>query len=176
MRPDVSARHAEIDPRTLLARARELSTSPYDTDLRRAASAAFHAVFHALVGHAVRHLMPNAHRADQLRLARSFDPGSVAEVCRWMTRVGAPGNASALGPLIRPLLDNRRLAEVAAGFLTLRQVRHHAEYDHLATFTRPGVAADVELASTAVADLGQLGGSRDGHLFFVLVAAQKVLQ
>lgn len=166
----------EIEPRTLLRRAGELAGCRRNADLRYATSAVFFAVFHSLVGHAVRHLLPNGHRDDQLRLARSFDSGSIAEVCRWLAGVGAPHNAAALRPVLRPLLGNERLTDVASTFLTLQQLRHQAEYDHLATFTRPAVAAHVDTARTTIADLGQLSATRDGHVFYTLIAAQRTLR
>src|SRR5215207_1010131 len=102
----------EIEPRWLLRQAGELARTPRgagqprNADLRRAVSAAYYAVFHAITRYAVRHLLPSASRTDQLRLARSFDHGSIAEICRWPTRASAPRHSSAVRPIIKPLLSN----------------------------------------------------------------------
>ena len=172
----------EIQPPRLLLQASELARPPHgakqarNTDLRRAVSASYYAVFHSLTASAAAHLLPNGSHENRLRLTRSFDHGAVAEVCGWLVGTSSPRSSSPARPIIQPLLANTRLTNMADAFLMLQEQRHKADYDHLAPFSQTLVLSHISDAKLAIANLRQLCGSHDGQAFFVLVAMQKALR
>jgi len=63
---------------------------PRDVDLRRAASAAYYAVFHGLGAALVGWLAPSQSRTDQLDLRRAITHGGIKDVCSWVANTGQP--------------------------------------------------------------------------------------
>ena len=153
------------DARDLLAQARRLVHSdprrPRQTSLRSAVYSAYYALFHLLVGEAVRVVIPG--KAGQVRhlrrtLSRCFEHRTMASAARAFAGQGKSawvGNAGAIPP---------ELAEVARTFVDLQEARHLADYDKLGPrFTRSASIARVaqcERAFTAWASVRSTTAAR----------------
>lgn len=94
------------------------------SNLRRAVSTAYYALFHLLIDEAVSHWAVARHRS---KLARTFDHGAMRKICEDQIKnfrsVGSPA-ALAL------------LAEVAQTFVELQSARHTADYDNSYIWTK----------------------------------------
>jgi hypothetical protein len=120
-------------PRHLLEQARHLATRPgpaRQADLRRALSAAYYALFHMLVrdgaasfvsGEGLRHLV-----------GRAFTHLGMRTASRQFAAAGLPPDLVALAPGGVPA----DLRDVASAFADLQGLRHEADYNTAARFTR----------------------------------------
>jgi len=152
-----------IRPQWLLRQADELAGrfagvgQPRNADLRRAASAAYYALYHELVNRVCEHLQPDATDAKRWTLSRLFAHRNVLAVCEWI--LGATGIPGAKGPPARVraafqrMRTSTRLVDVALAFQTLQQARHEADYDHLADFTRPATLSLIDQSRDAIRKL-----------------------
>jgi hypothetical protein len=135
-----------IDPARLVEAAREFARPntrgrPRSTWLRRAVSSAYYALFHALCLEASRHLLPEGTSEQQLRLSRAFGHREMKGACAWVA--GRQGN---IHPYVKPLIASLKttaIADVASSFCDLQEARHDADYDHLATLSKPAALAHV---------------------------------
>ena len=143
-----------IRPRWLLRQATELTGEgrgqPRNADLRRAASAAYYALFHAISLETTRHVLPDASSAEIQEASRLVAHSSVRDVCGYVSGATPPKR---IAPIVDRLRGNRPVSTVATSFLSLNEAREEADYDHLADFTRPRVRALIVSASTSVATL-----------------------
>jgi hypothetical protein len=139
-----------IQPRWLLRLAAELAGEgrgqPRNTNLRRSASTAYYALFHAMALAVVRHSLPGGTEAEVLSAARYVSHTSIKQVCAWVAGDTPPRH---LADIVDRLRHNRSLTAV----VDLHEQRERADYDHLADFTRPGTHALVAQARTAVATI-----------------------
>lgn len=119
---------------------------PKQASLRRAASAAYYALFHLLVNEAVLALVRGP-SPDELRnlLRRAFDHGEMKSVCTAFSGGTLPLNLAATlsGPVPA---DLRRVADA---FLELQQARHEADYNLSRSFTRNNVQGLIAKARDA---------------------------
>lgn len=161
-----------IRPEWLLRQADELAGSgrgqPRNADLRRAASAAYYALFHAVSLEVARSVLHGAEDEETYEAARLVAHGAIRDVCGYV----ASGSTAPrrLGATVERLRDSVPVVTLATDFLALNEAREEADYDHLADFTRPRVRALIERASQAVALL--TADDRDGAFvsFLGLVA------
>ena len=136
--------------RTLMTQAAGLPVLAADVLLRRALSASYYAVFHALTSAGARMVAPNS---DVLRnqVARAFNHGAMRKVCdAYVRSPGKPFTA----PLaqLNPSAPDQRLIQVADAFGHLQDARHAADYDlasavNLADAARLLAAADLALSN-----------------------------
>lgn len=168
-----------IKPEWLLRQADELAGrtkgagQPRNADLRRAVSAAYYALFHAVVMDATLTLLAQSGDDDRWRLARHFEHGAVKQVCQWVTN---PAQASrGTGKAMSDIASDPAFVDIAPAFLTLLESRHDADYDHLAEFSRPQVLGLVNLARDAIRKLRTAGGSPAHELFVVHLALRTKL-
>ena len=149
-----------IRPRWLLRLAKDLAGEgrgqPRSTNLRRAASTAYYALFHQLALAVVQHALPGGRDEEVHAAARYISHASIKQVCAWMAGDTPPQH---LTGIISRLRHNVDLTAVATAFVDLHEQRERADYDHLADFTRPGTHALVEQARKAV----NLASSRRDH-------------
>ncbi len=143
-----------IRPDWLLRQARELAGDaagrgqPRNVDLRRAASAAYYALFHTIALAAARQALPKGSETEQYGYSRYVGHSSIKQACVWIT-AGTPPRF--VRDCVGRLGDDEALVFVAQTFLALQERRHAADYDHLATFTRAATLATVAQAETACA-------------------------
>lgn len=138
MRPIELLSHAEA----LLTRE---ANRPTDADLRRAASACYYALFHAISDDAAAMVAPGGARQSlgvkQLRSAvrRTIAHTQVRAACIVLNTRPPPIDKTWRSFLSRPL--DGRLTEVAEVFVELQETRYSADYDSLASFTQKQLIA-----------------------------------
>lgn len=132
-----------MKPRDLIAHAERLAAAskrkPHQADLRRAVSAAYYALFHAVAGAAADTLIGTSkqHRASVTwsRVYRSLEHGFAKSQC-----LAKPPTSQVPATLI----------DVADAFVQLQELRHEADYDPNASFLRKDVEAHIRQADTAI--------------------------
>lgn len=170
-----------IDPGKLLRQARVLAGvgagrgRPSPTNHRRAVSAAYYALYHAITLAAAAHVLPAGASEDEIRRATRWinhkDVRAVSEIvssCAATTipisgvPKGLPGRAEPLWLALSAPAGPARASTVPAqlrfvvdAFLTLQAARHSADYDHLADFPKATTIGHVEDAEQAVDYLTQ---------------------
>lgn len=159
-----------IRPRWLLRLARELAGSgrgqPRNTNLRRATSTAYYALFHHLALATAAHALPGSSSEEIRRAARHVSHVSINQVAAWVAGDTPPKH---LESIISRLRGNSDVTSVATAFVTIHELREQADYDHEAEFTRPGTHASIEQAARTVALLDRHGGDDDVRAFLGLV-------
>lgn len=162
-----------IDPGKLLKAARDLAEHspgagrPRPIFLRRAVSTAYYALFHRLSRDAGAHLLPKGDQEDQLKLARTFGHNGLKKTCSQIA-----GRQGGIHPHVKVLvagLKGTPIADVAASFCDLQEARHAADYDHLASISKPAALAQVEDAKKAIETL-EGANDADRQAFFSLLA------
>lgn len=155
-----------IRPEWLLRQARELAGSgvgqPRHTNLRRATSAAYYALFHELTLSVVGHLLPGSSDDEKRKAARRVSHASIKSAADWIAGDTPPKH---LDVVVLRLRRNRDLTDVAQAFKELQDERERADYDHEADLTRPGTHARIEQAARAVALLRQNQGAEEFSSF-----------
>ena len=145
-------------PDKLVAHARHLlgrnRTKPQQVDLRRAVSAAYYAVFHALTQQAAaRAVGSTAAVAFATAVARSFEHSGMRSAADDM----AKQNPSAK---TRPLLDGVALSSdirtICQRFSNLQVLRHRADYDLSSTFNKADAVQAVDDADDTLKRVDQL--------------------
>ena len=166
-----------IDPRALLAHAVALARSddaaPDDARLRRAVSAAYYAVFHAVALAVAAHLVPASRDETRYRLARSVHHRRVADVCTWLTRGGAKQHVAEVVARLRRAPD---VVGLAQSFVDLQDARHVADYDHLSRIDASAAESACADAGRALALLDELRGTPDLDELLALVALNTALR
>lgn len=168
-----------IRPDWLLRQADELagrgagSGQPRNADLRRAVSAAYYALFHALVGAAVEHVLPGCSNDDRFRMARHYQHAAIKRVCTWVVPPTTPPERVRAAML--KVRSDTDLLDIADAFIQLQEARHEADYDHLADFSRPGSLALIDMSWDACDKLNASIGTPSSELFLAHVTmASKV--
>lgn len=129
-----------IKPEWLLRLARELAGEgagrgqPRNTNLRRAVSSAYYAVFHAIALAVAQKALPSASESERQGYVRYVAHAAIKQACGWIAGDSPPRH---LESVVLRLPTNRRLSLVAAAFVALQEQRELADYDHTADFTRP---------------------------------------
>jgi hypothetical protein len=164
-----------IKPEWLLRLARELATGtggagqPRNTNLRRASSTAYYALFHAISLGTAREALPGALESEHFSYARYVSHAAIKQVCGWLSGAAPPQH---LLDTVTRLRRNVGLSDVATVFTALQEGREEADYNHDADINRPSTLALVSRAEDAVATLVEQAGSDDFRAFFGLVALQ----
>lgn len=160
-----------IRPRWLLRQARDLAGEgagqPRHTNLRRATSAAYYALFHEMSAATARHLLPGSSAEEQQRASRRVSHASIKGAADWIAGDTPPKH---LHDVVGRLRTNSDLTDVAQAFNELQEEREKADYDHEADLTRPGTHARIAQADRAIRLLRKHAASEDFRSFFGLVA------
>lgn len=160
-----------IRPRWLLRQATELAGSgvgqPRHTDLRRANSAAYYALFHEVALATARHLLPGSTAEEVQRAARRVSHTSIRSAADWIAGGTPPKH---LADTVARLRANPDLTDVANAFKELQEQREKADYDHEADFTRPGTHARIQQAARAIRLLRRWSSHADFRSFLGLIA------
>lgn len=165
-----------IRPAWLLRQADELGYrqagpgQPRNSNLRRAVSAAYYALFHAMGWAIAEQLLPAGSLTERASLSRSVDHGALRNVCGWIAKGETPPQHVA--DLVHAVRADTVMVDVAEAFLELREKRHAADYDHLADFSKEAVLNLVDSAREAVTALAwaQAAGSVTLARFLVLAS------
>ena len=127
--------------RELIATARRLAKMsprrPRQSDLKRAISTAYYALFHAIAGDSADLLVGvGANRADRAwnQAYRAFDHGTAKNACGQLRGLGFPST----------------LCDCGAAFVELQQARHSADYDPDHRVRRADALASIALADKAI--------------------------
>lgn len=140
---------------------------PRNSNLRRAVSSAYYAVFHAIALAVAEKALPSGSEAERQGYARYVAHGAIKQACGWIAGNAPPRH---LESVVFRLRANRRLSLVAAAFVALQEQREMADYDHVADFTRPAALASVDRADVAVTTTRALSADGDFADFCGLVA------
>lgn len=144
-----------IDPQRLLMHTHDLLApkkgAPNQSDLRRAVSSAYYALFHHLLRAASDQMVgssPAQRRRPEYRLVyRSLQHTSMADVCEAVRRPTLSGRYQRA----RGLVDfGPDIKKCAATFADLQRVRHTADYDPGQRFTKAEAAAVVATSEFAI--------------------------
>jgi hypothetical protein len=164
-----------IRPTWLLRLAAELAGEgagqgqPRNTNLRRATSSAYYALFHAIGLAVASGELPNASEAERHGYARYVTHTAVKQVCNWISGETPPLH---LRDIVDRLRSNQQLSAVASAFVALQEQRDAADYDHQADFTRPATLGYLGRARRAVALIESESATNDFRAFYGLIALQ----
>ena len=164
-----------IEPEWLLRLAREIAGEgagpgqPRTTNLRRATSDAYYALFHAIALAVANETLPNASATEQHALSRYVSHTAVQKASRWVSGAPAPLHLEAI---VNRLRASQALSAVASAFETLHEQREPADYDHDADFTRHGTLAQVRHAQQAVATIRAGAADDDFRALYGLITLQ----
>jgi hypothetical protein len=167
-----------IRPERLIRQARVLAGfgagrgRPSPINHRRAVSAAYYSLYHAITEAATDRLLPPtvASDSDRFGARRWISHADISAACRWVqacsqqpattTPAGATGAKHGVWEMFSqpsPAPPNSRtpnvpsaLEIVTRAFLNLQAVRHEADYDHLASFPKAVAQRHVNAAARAV--------------------------
>jgi uncharacterized protein (UPF0332 family) len=142
---------------------------PRTTNLRRAISSAYYALFHAISLAVAMEALPNAVAGEQYGYTRYVNHMAIKRVCEWVSGDTAPRHVR---ECVTRLRSNRDLSDVASAFAMLHEQREAADYDHDADFARAAALAAVRQADRAINTLRAGSGTDDFRALFGLVALQ----
>ncbi|MCC7491156.1 MAG: hypothetical protein IT204_02350 [Fimbriimonadaceae bacterium] len=148
--------------------ARRQRGRPRQADLRRAVSAAYYALFHALIDASTRMALGSSPSRAPLRgvLARCFDHGEMARACKALAGGTLP---SALQQVLPAGLPSPDLQRLGIAFGLLQRWRHTADYDLNQPLARAAVLSMIDLARTACAVAATLPTDDTSRLFLALL-------
>lgn len=161
-----------IKPDWLVRQAYELAGrgapagQPRNTDLRRAVSAAYYALFHEICLEAACLLLPRAPEGLRHELVRHVQHAAVIDVCKCVLGQKNPARSQ---QLVAAMRQSKPLLDVAIAYQALYEARHEADYDHTASFTRPTTLTLVNSADDAIAKLRALAGADVREMFLALI-------
>ena len=146
--------------------------APSEADHRRAVSAAYYAVFHAVTLEAARFLGDRSGGSRRHRVARDFEHRDVRVVALWASGAGTP--PPQFGSTVAGLRQDEQVRRVAEDLGVLSAARRAADYDHFAQFTEVRALGAIRVASRAVGAVegGAFRTSPGGRRFLELVAGQ----
>ena len=164
-----------IDPAALIRHARRIVGAlpePEETEYRRAVSAAYFALFHAVTLRAVELLVPGDAPRERYARVRAFSHSNVRRVAQWASGTGTPSTATASDAALAR--REARVRMVARALLWLNAERQRADYDHFAQFSRSRANRAINAAEEAVAVVTApaFGASDGGRAFLRMLAAQ----
>lgn len=135
--------------------ARATKRKPRQVDLKRAVSAAYYAMFHAMAKECADMIAGTGrHRSDAawVQVYRALEHGVAKNACKQARSKGFPS----------------QIVTFAETFVALQEERHTADYHPQSLYARAAVTTLVADAAQAIADLGQATRS-DRRAFVALV-------
>ena len=164
-----------IEPDALLRHARRIIgvlPEPAETEYRRAVSAAYFALFHAVTLRAVELLVSGDVPDQRYERVRDFEHAALRRVAQWASGTGtAPRSLETEAADARA---DRGVQAVARAITQLNLERADADYNHFARFTEPHATTLIDIAEEAVATVTApaFGASDGGRAFLRMLAAQ----
>lgn len=123
--------------------------APRQAVLRRAASTAYYALFHALIG-TVAETFGRSHWKAEVLFYRALDHGTARERCRKLAQ-------KPLAPKERDFFEFEGFPEplrlVADEFVRLQELRHHCDYDPEFKLSKDQAGGAIESARSAIKSL-----------------------
>lgn len=121
----------------LLARPKQGAGRPAYSDLRRATSTAYYAIFHQILRHGAFDFLPSARETEVAKIARWYTHGGIAGAAELVGKVAAGVRPSkhdvAAGDVLLHAAGSGGLPSelelLAEAFLELQDARHRADYD-----------------------------------------------
>lgn len=164
-----------IEPDALLRHARRIIgvlPEPAETEYRRAISAAYFALFHAVTLRAVEVVVPVDAIRQRYERVRAFGHADVRKVALWASGAGPPPPAEE--SRAATARGDGQAFQVATALLRLNTERRRADYDHFARFTGAHTTPLIDDATEAVAavTVPAFGASGGGRAFLRMLAAQ----
>ena len=164
-----------IDPAALIRHARriiEVLPEPENTEYRRAVSAAYFALFHAVTLRAVELLVPGDAPRERYARVRAFSHPDVRRAALWASGAGTPPRSLASEAAITR--GDRRVQGIVRAIRWLNLERRRADYDHFVRFTEPHTTPLIDIAEEAVATVmaPAFGASDGGRAFLRMLAVQ----
>jgi len=136
---------------------------PKQASLRRAVSAAYYALFHLLLEEAVLQSVPGSLAAWRPVSARAINHGDLKKVSAWFISGSLPVPLE----LTHPLSAEIRLVALVCS--QLQQLRHEADYDTTARFTRSQAQQLVRRAEQAFAAWQRIRSTDEAKAFLLLL-------
>lgn len=156
----------------LLEQARHLANRerrhPRQASLRRAVSAAYYALFHALVAEASGVLAPSQPDTLRARIGRTFNHADMKKACVAFSSGNLPDATRAL--VNAPIRQDIRT--VARTFSELQEARHTADYDTLASLSKADVLTKLSEVEQSLGILVSIRGAPDAHVFLASLLFQ----
>ena len=145
---------------------------PSEADFRRAVSAAYYALFHAVTLQAAAFLVPGDGFSERYRYARGFEHRDVRNVSLWVTDSGTPPER--LAGMVELARSEPQVRVVATATRLLDNERRVADYDHFAEFTQNRALRAVNRADQAVelTERPAFAQGSGGRAFLRLLAEQ----
>ena len=159
-----AVRLARLDPK-----------KPKQTNLRRAISSTYYALFHLLVDEACRVQIGSLHNQAPFRqvLGRAFAHGVMKDACKsFGGGTLKKGVAKGLPAGFAIPVEIRELAET---FVDLQESRHLADYDLTERFERSDVLSLIHLVEGRIQAFTQLASSNEKRFFLACLWAWKEL-
>jgi hypothetical protein len=163
----------------LFLQARDLATrdpgKPRQVNLRRAVSATYYGLFHALTDEACRLMFGASHADTPYRhvLGRAFTHGAMKQACAaFAGGTLKAAVAKGLPPAFSVPVEVRKLADT---FVDLQEKRHAADYDRTESFRRLDVLALVEDVEANLNAFAGLATSSEKKFFLVCLLAWTTL-
>jgi uncharacterized protein (UPF0332 family) len=142
---------------------------PRQVSLRRAVSAAYYALFHALLAEAAD-MLAYAHPGNlRAQIGRAFSHGHMKEVCKSFSS-GSP--IAATNAIIIPPIRTE-IGEIARAFISLQQARHEADYDTLTSLSKTYAIQKIDDAEQALGMLVLIRGEPNSQVFLAALLLQK---
>lgn len=164
-----------MNPEHLLEQAEELleapvTGAPRQADKRRAVSAAYYALFHAVLSSAANQLIGAVHRGGPAYtlVYRSIAHNRVKAVCK---EVGKPHPAAAFRAYWPAQGFSRELLRFASLFIQLIEARHTADYDPNYRVNTDEVRRFVKSSRRAIRNL-ERAREEDKRLFLTLLLCE----
>ncbi|MEQ1864212.1 MAG: hypothetical protein ABL996_06115 [Micropepsaceae bacterium] len=161
-----------INPSHLIDQAGRLSASsrkgkPRQTDLRRAVSSAYYAVFHALAAAAADTFVGSSNRnaVSYSLLYRAFEHTQLKRICEAASRPTLPERYQRS---LNVTSFSDAVQDFAATFVRLQKWRHLADYDPRERFDASEVQVAVTLAEDTLKNLDKIAGA-ERQLFLALL-------
>ena len=157
-----------MSPEDLLLHAAWLISSPSTTtaeaDHRRAVSAAYYGLFHALTMSGADLFGPGGSSAFKGQIARAYNHGPMRQVCLVFKAASNKGFQPPYNAMM-PLTVDARLFGVAEAFVRLQEARHTADYDTSAVINPSDAVNDVRLAMEAFHHWQAISATPEARVF-----------
>jgi uncharacterized protein (UPF0332 family) len=139
--------------RDLLEQAKHLAQldrgRPQQANVRRAVSAAYYSLFHFVINEACDQLAGVTNAASRQVMSRGFEHGKMKAAC--LEFVKHTPTKILQGPWKRYQLPTSDLSTLCQAFGSLQDLRHAADYDFSASFTRQHALDAIGVAEQAMA-------------------------
>jgi uncharacterized protein (UPF0332 family) len=153
--------------RDLLEQARHLARRergrPRQASLRRAISAAYYSLFHLFLEEAALQAVPGSLSSWRPVSARAINHGDLKKVAVWFVSAALPAPLTLNSPLST---DIRQVARFVG---QLQQMRHQADYDTTARFTRQDVLLLVRDTEQSFAAWERVRNTEEARAFLLLL-------